>query len=136
MSASDACVIVGASLGQGRAGLREEGFDVPLVLIGDESERPNERTPLSKGDLMGKDAREEIYVHPPQWYAEHDVDLRLGAEVTAVDPAAREVTLADGSRIGYGKLLPATGSSPRPLSTGTCSTRASPTPTSSPALRA
>jgi 3-phenylpropionate/trans-cinnamate dioxygenase ferredoxin reductase subunit len=85
------------------------------VLIGDESERPYERPPLSKGYLLGKDAREQIYVHPPQWYAEHDVDLRLGTAVTAVDPAAHKVTLADGSRIGYAKLLLTTGSSPRRL---------------------
>jgi 3-phenylpropionate/trans-cinnamate dioxygenase ferredoxin reductase component len=117
MPRNDAWVIVGASLAGAKAAqaLREEGFDGPLVLIGDESERPYERPPLSKGYLMGKDAREQIYVHPLQWYAEHDVDLRLGIAVTAVDPAAREVTLADGSRIGYGKLLLATGSSPRRL---------------------
>ncbi|MDQ0834472.1 3-phenylpropionate/trans-cinnamate dioxygenase ferredoxin reductase subunit [Streptomyces achromogenes] len=117
MSTNDACVIVGASLAGAKAAqtLREEGFDGPLVLIGDESERPYERPPLSKGYLTGKDAREQIYVHPPQWYAEHNVDLRLGMAVTAVDPAAREVTLADGKRVGYGKLLLATGSSPRRL---------------------
>ncbi|MDQ0957942.1 3-phenylpropionate/trans-cinnamate dioxygenase ferredoxin reductase subunit [Streptomyces sp. B4I13] len=117
MSANDACLIVGASLAGAKAAqaLREEGFDGPLVLIGDESERPYERPPLSKGYLTGKDAREQIYVHPPQWYAEHNVDLRLGMAVTAVDPAAREVTLADGKRAGYGKLLLATGSSPRRL---------------------
>ncbi|MGW1025634.1 NAD(P)/FAD-dependent oxidoreductase [Streptomyces sp. NPDC002577] len=117
MSANDGCVIVGASLAGAKAAqtLREEGFDGPLVLIGEESERPYERPPLSKGYLIGKDAREQIYVHPPQWYVEHDVDLRLGMAVTAVDPAAREVTLADGSRVGYGKLLLTTGSSPRRL---------------------
>ncbi|MFE1882774.1 NAD(P)/FAD-dependent oxidoreductase [Streptomyces diastatochromogenes] len=117
MSANAGCVIVGASLAGAKAAqaLREEGFDGPLVLIGEESERPYERPPLSKGYLIGKDAREQIYVHPPQWYVEHDVDLRLGIAVTAVDPAAREVTLADGSRVAYGKLLLATGSSPRRL---------------------
>ena len=117
MSANDACVIVGASLAGAKAAqtLRDEGFDGRLVLVGEERERPYERPPLSKGYLMGKDAREQIYVHPPQWYAEHDVDLWLGMAVAAVDPFAREVTLADGSRIGYGKLLLATGSSPRRL---------------------
>jgi 3-phenylpropionate/trans-cinnamate dioxygenase ferredoxin reductase subunit len=117
MTAASAHVIVGASLAGAKAAeaLRDEGFDGPLVLIGDESERPYERPPLSKGYLLGKDAREQIYVHPPQWYAEHDVDLRLGTAVTAVVPAAHEVTLADGSRIGYSKLLLTTGSSPRRL---------------------
>jgi NADPH-dependent 2,4-dienoyl-CoA reductase/sulfur reductase-like enzyme len=43
---------------------------------------------------------ETIYVHPPTWYAEHDLELRLDTTITGVDPAAHEVTLADGSRIG------------------------------------
>ncbi|MGX1887154.1 NAD(P)/FAD-dependent oxidoreductase [Streptomyces sp. NPDC055287] len=117
MTDNSAYVIVGASLAGAKAAqaLREEGFDGPLILIGEESERPYERPPLSKGYLMGKDAREQIYVHPPQWYAEHDIDLRLGTAVTALDPAPHEVTLADGSRLGYAELLLATGSSPRRL---------------------
>ena len=54
----------------------------------------------SRDYLLGKAERETIYVRPPTWYAEHDVELRLGTTVTGVDPAAHEVTLADGSRIG------------------------------------
>jgi len=112
-----AYMITGASLAGAKAAetLREEGFDGPVVLIGDEDERPYERPPLSKDYLLGKAEREAIYVHPPAWYAEHDVDLRLGTLVTGVDAAAHEVTLADGSRIGYAKLLLTTGSSPRRL---------------------
>jgi 3-phenylpropionate/trans-cinnamate dioxygenase ferredoxin reductase component len=112
-----AYVIVGASLAGAKAAetLRDEGFDGPVVLIGEETERPYERPSLSKDYLLGKAERDTIYVHPPTWYAEHDVDLRLGTRVTAVDPAAHEVTLADGSRIGYAKLLLTTGSSPRRL---------------------
>ena len=114
---TNAFVIVGAGQAGAQAAqtLREEGFDGPLVLIGEETERPYERPPLSKGYLLGSDEREKIYVHPESWYAEHDVDLRLGTAVTALDPAAHEITLADGSRTGYAKLLLATGSSPRPL---------------------
>ena len=108
-------LIVGASLAGAKAAeaLREEGFDGPLIMIGEESERPYERPPLSKDYLLGKAERETVYVHPQQWYAEHDVDLRLGVTVTAVHPSAHEVSLADGSRIGYAKLLLTTGSAPR-----------------------
>jgi 3-phenylpropionate/trans-cinnamate dioxygenase ferredoxin reductase component len=111
-------LIVGASLAGARAAqtLREEGFDGPLLLVGDERERPYKRPPLSKEYLLGKAERETIYVHPPTWYAEHDVDLRLETEVAAIDPASHEVTFADGGRIGYAKLLLTTGSSPRRLS--------------------
>ncbi|MFG2196816.1 NAD(P)/FAD-dependent oxidoreductase [Streptomyces sp. NPDC048639] len=117
MAAHTAFVIVGASLAGAKAAqtLREEGFVGPITVIGEESEHPYERPPLSKGYLMGKEERESAYVHPSQWYAEHDIDLRLGSTVTAIDPAAHEVTLADGSRIGYTKLLLTTGSSPRRL---------------------
>ncbi|MFH8636509.1 NAD(P)/FAD-dependent oxidoreductase [Streptomyces goshikiensis] len=117
MTTNSAYVIVGAGLGGAKAAqtLREEGFDGPLVLIGAERERPYERPPLSKGYLLGKQEREEAYVHPERWYTEHDVDLRLGATVTALDTAARRVTLADGGRVDYAKLLLTTGSAPRRL---------------------
>ena len=117
MAADTTYVIVGASLAGAKAAetLRAEGFDGRLVMIGAESERPYERPPLSKDYLLGKAERDTIYVHPAQWYAEHEVDLRLGVAATGLDPAGHEVTLADGSRVGYTKLLLTTGSSPRRL---------------------
>ncbi len=113
----NAHVIVGASLGGARAAetLRGKGFDGPVVLIGDEDELPYERPPLSKDYLMGKSDREKLYVHPAEWYVENDIDLRLGTTVAGIDPSASEVLLADGDRIGYARLLLATGSSPRRL---------------------
>jgi 3-phenylpropionate/trans-cinnamate dioxygenase ferredoxin reductase component len=110
-------LIVGASLGGAKAAeaLRAAGFDGPITLIGAETELPYERPPLSKGYLQGKAERETIYVHPREWYAEAGIDLRLGVRVTSIDPAAHEVTLADGSQAGYAKLLLTTGSAPRRL---------------------
>ncbi|WP_042395285.1 NAD(P)/FAD-dependent oxidoreductase [Streptacidiphilus carbonis] len=117
MTANTAHVIVGAGLGGAKAAqaLREQGFQGPLVLIGEEREHPYERPPLSKGYLLGKDPREKAFVHPRQWYADHDVDLRLGATASALDPGAHRLTLSDGSRVDYAKLLLTTGASPRPL---------------------
>src|SRR5215470_9098778 len=117
MATDTTYVIVGASLAGAKAAetLRAEGFDGRLVMIGAESERPYERPPLSKDYLHGKAERDTIYVHPAQWYAEHDVDLRLGVAATGLDSSGHKVTLADGSRVGYTKLLLATGSSPRRL---------------------
>jgi 3-phenylpropionate/trans-cinnamate dioxygenase ferredoxin reductase subunit len=110
-------VIVGAGQAGAKAAeaLRTEGFDGPVVMLGAEAERPYERPPLSKGYLLGQAERDSIYVHPAGWYRDHDVDLRLGAAATAVDPAAHEVTVAAGDRVGYAKLLLATGSAPRRL---------------------
>jgi 3-phenylpropionate/trans-cinnamate dioxygenase ferredoxin reductase component len=117
MATDQPYVIVGASLAGAKAAqaLREHGFGGPVVLIGEESERPYERPPLSKDYLLGKAERDAAYVHPPRWYAEHGVDLRLGVAVTGIDRTGHAVTLADGSRVGYAKLLLATGSSPRRL---------------------
>ncbi|GGJ61343.1 NAD(P)/FAD-dependent oxidoreductase [Streptomyces brasiliensis] len=111
-------VIVGGGLAAGTAveALRERGYGGPLLIIGDERDRPYIRPPLSKGYLLGKEDRDSIYVHPENWYAEHDVDLLLGTPVSAVDPRAAEVELEGGRRIAYAKLLLATGSSPRRLS--------------------
>jgi 3-phenylpropionate/trans-cinnamate dioxygenase ferredoxin reductase subunit len=110
-------VIAGASLAGAKAAeaLRAEGFGGRVILIGQETERPYERPPLSKDYLLGKAERETIFVHPEPWYAEHDVDLRLGVTVTGIDPGAHRVSLADGSSVGYTKLLLATGSAPRRL---------------------
>ncbi|MEO8775491.1 MAG: FAD-dependent oxidoreductase, partial [Candidatus Nanopelagicales bacterium] len=117
MSTNPSFVIVGASLAgaKGAEALRENGFTGSITLIGDETDRPYERPPLSKDYLQGKSEREKVFVHPAGWYVEHDVDLRLGVSVTAIDRAAHQVTLADGEALAYDKLLLATGSSPRIL---------------------
>ncbi|MFG1819371.1 NAD(P)/FAD-dependent oxidoreductase [Kribbella sp. NPDC049174] len=117
MNKQSTYVIVGASLAGATAAqtLREEGFAGRIVLVGDETELPYERPPLSKGYLLGKDERAKIYVHEESWYAEHAVELVLGRHVTLVDREAHEVELDTGERIGYAKLLLATGASPRHL---------------------
>jgi 3-phenylpropionate/trans-cinnamate dioxygenase ferredoxin reductase subunit len=110
-------VIVGAGLAGAKAAqtLREDGFDGEVMLLGEELERPYARPPLSKGLLLGTAERDTVFVHEAGWYAEHDVDLRTGVGVAAVDRSARQVELADGQCLGYDALLLATGSTPRPL---------------------
>ncbi|UWP81398.1 NAD(P)/FAD-dependent oxidoreductase [Dactylosporangium fulvum] len=112
-------VIVGASLAGAKAAetLRAEGFTGRIVLIGEEGERPYERPPLSKGYLLGKEeAREKAFVHPPSWYDEQGIDLRLATRVTHLDPAAHTVTLDGVDVLPYDKLLLTTGSRVRTLS--------------------
>jgi 3-phenylpropionate/trans-cinnamate dioxygenase ferredoxin reductase component len=117
MAADAAQLIVGASLAGAKAaeGMRAAGFDGPVILIGAEDELPYERPPLSKAYLQGKAERDTIYVHLAHWYASAGVDMRLGVRVTGIDPVAHAVTLSDGGRVGYAKLLLTTGSSPRRL---------------------
>ena len=108
-------VVIGASLAGAKAveSLREQGFGGRLVLVGDETERPYERPPLSKGYLAGSDERDSVFVHPVDYYDQHGIDLRLWTEVVAIDRAAHLVSVADGDPITYDKLLIATGARPR-----------------------
>ncbi|WP_006240965.1 NAD(P)/FAD-dependent oxidoreductase [Mycolicibacterium tusciae] len=117
MSAKQTFVIVGAGLAGAKAAeaLRTNGFDGKVILVGDESDRPYDRPPLSKGYLLGSTEREKIYIHPAQWHIEHDIDLRLGTRVTEIDRAAHMVRTASGEPLGFDKLLLTTGSSPRRL---------------------
>jgi 3-phenylpropionate/trans-cinnamate dioxygenase ferredoxin reductase subunit len=117
MTADTTFVIVGAGLAGAKAaeGLRAEGFDGRVVLLGEEAERPYDRPPLSKDYLQGRLEKEKIYVQPEDWYAQHDVDLRLDTQVTSIDRTAHQVTVQGGGSIGYDKLVLATGSSPRLL---------------------
>ena len=111
-------VIVGASLAGAKAAetLRAEGFDGRVVLVGDEPERPYERPPLSKAYLRGEADRDSLYVHDDGFYAAHDIELRPGdARSRSSTPSARRVELDGGERIGYRRLLLATGAAPRRL---------------------
>ncbi|HEY6869565.1 MAG TPA: FAD-dependent oxidoreductase [Novosphingobium sp.] len=116
MSGADV-VIVGAGHAGAQAAvvLRQQGFAGTVTMIGRESEPPYERPPLSKEYFAREKTFDRLYIRPPQFWAEKDVDLRLGVEVTAVDPAARALTLSDGSTFTYGKLIWATGGDPRRL---------------------
>jgi 3-phenylpropionate/trans-cinnamate dioxygenase ferredoxin reductase component len=119
MTSSDQTyVIVGASLTGAKAAetLREEGFDGRVVLVGAETERPYERPPLSKDYLRGEVGREKVYVHDEGFYAEHEIELRLGRTAEALDTTSRELELDDGERLRYERLLLATGAEPRRLS--------------------
>lgn len=117
MASEHTHVIIGAGLAGTKAAetLREEGFSGRIVLVAAEPGLPYERPPLSKGYLLGKEDKASILVHTEQWYTDNSVELVPGRTVTAVDRASHEVELHTRARIGYTKLLLATGSSPRRL---------------------
>ena len=107
-------------IGAGQAGaalvakLRALGHPGGITLIGDEPSPPYQRPPLSKAYLLGEMEEERLWLRKPAFYAEAGIDLRLGAPVTAIDRAARTVTVG-GATLGYGQLVLATGSVPRRL---------------------
>jgi NADPH-dependent 2,4-dienoyl-CoA reductase/sulfur reductase-like enzyme len=68
---------------------------------------------LSKELLRGE--TDEAALEEEAWFAEHEIELRLSAEVTALDPAARRLRLADGSTLGYDACVLATGAAPARL---------------------
>ncbi|BDO42052.1 pyridine nucleotide-disulfide oxidoreductase [Cellulomonas sp. NTE-D12] len=82
--------------------------------MGAEQHLPYERPPLSKGYLLGAAELDDAFVHPSSWYADHDIELRLGTAVTAIDPGAHTVT-AGQEPLVYSRLLIATGARPRRL---------------------
>lgn len=117
MAAKQTYVIVGANLCGGRAAetLRKEGFDGRLLLIGAEPDRPYERPPLSKEYLRRKVERESVFLRPPEFYDEQEIEMRLAVRVIGIDVRERSLELDGGERLGFDKLLIATGGRVRRL---------------------
>ncbi len=107
-------VIVGA----GHAGcavathLREYGFDGTILLIGEEPVLPYRRPPLSKARLTPHAEPEPLELYPASVYADRRIELLLCSRVEAADVHARCVELADGTRVGWRRLVLATGAAP------------------------
>ncbi|MBN3508585.1 FAD-dependent oxidoreductase [Mycolicibacterium septicum] len=115
MTTSSTFAIVGGGLAGAKAAeaLRDNDFDGHVVLFAAEDQLPYERPPLSKEYLAGKKKLDDFTVDPASWYRDHNVELRLGTQVTAVNAAEHTLALPDGTAVGYDKLLLATGSSSR-----------------------
>jgi 3-phenylpropionate/trans-cinnamate dioxygenase ferredoxin reductase component len=110
-------LIVGGGHGGAQAAiaLRQAKYEGSIGVVNAEPEYPYERPPLSKDYFAGDKAFERIMIRPAAFWAERSVDMMLGMRVDAVDPSAHKVTLSDGADISYGKMIWATGGSPRPL---------------------
>jgi 3-phenylpropionate/trans-cinnamate dioxygenase ferredoxin reductase component len=108
-------VIIGASLAGASAAiaLRDQGYQGELTVIGEESQLPYERPPLSKAVLIGE-RDEPDWVADEATYADKDISLRLGTMATRID-RARKVVVASRTEYPYDKLLIATGSGSRRL---------------------
>lgn len=95
--------------------LRDKGFEGRLILLAGEDHLPYERPPLSKDYLKTGEGLGDAFVHDQDWYAAHDIEVRTGTGVTSIDRDSHVVVTATGERIGWDRLLLATGSSPRRL---------------------
>ncbi len=107
-------------IGAGQAGsslvakLRSLGFEGDVTLIGEETDPPYQRPPLSKAYLLGEMDRERLYLRPEKFYEEQNIILKLGTPVAGLNTAAKTVSVG-GETISYDQLAFTTGSTPRRL---------------------
>ncbi len=109
-------LIIGGGLGAVRTAeqLRRAEFAGPITIVSSENHLPYDRPPLSKDVLRDAEKTiDAVVLKPREFYDEKQIELRLGVAVTALDPAARTVTLSDGSTLEYGEVVIATGLVPR-----------------------
>lgn len=72
--------------------LVQKGYTGTITLVGDESDPPYQRPPLSKKYLAGELDRSRLYFRPRTFYAQHDVALELGIRATGLDAQAKRLT--------------------------------------------
>ncbi len=114
---ADVIIVGGGHAGaQCAIALRQNGFVGSVAMIGRESEPPYERPPLSKEYFAREKTFDRLYIRPPHFWGEKNIAMLLGTEVTAIDPAAKSVSLSTGGTMTYTTLIWAAGGDPRMLS--------------------
>jgi apoptosis-inducing factor 3 len=113
-SPTERFVIVGGGAAGFAAGemLRRRGFAGSVTMLSNDDATPVDRPNLSKDYLAGSAPEDWVPLRGDDWYAENKIDLRLKTEVTALDAKAKALTLGDGSKLKFDKLLLATGAEP------------------------
>lgn len=104
-------VIIGSSI----AGLsaaeaaRQKAPDCRITILSEDTHLPYFRQRLAEV-LTDRGKAEKLYLHPKSWYTERGFDLRLNHRVTGIDPENKVVSLENGEKITYDKLILASGS--------------------------
>ena len=113
-------VIVGGGLASARAAqaLREEGAKGRIVLLTAEDDRPYHRPPLSKDFLRGETPKQDLFVHSPAWWKEHDVEVVNGDEAVRIEGAghgakAVRVVTKGGRTLECDLVVAGVGAAPR-----------------------
>ncbi|CDX22964.1 Rhodocoxin reductase [Mesorhizobium sp. ORS 3324] len=109
-------VIVGAGHAgvQAAASLREEGYDGPVILAGDENELPYHKPPLSKTFIKDAEAKPQP-LRGEAFYSGNAIDYRPGVRIDRIDVCARRLDVSGGGTLAFDRLVLATGSRPRLL---------------------
>ncbi len=110
-------IIVGAGHGGAQAAimLRQMKFAGTIAVIGEESEIPYERPPLSKEYFAGEKEFARIQIRPAAFWEEREIAMLLNQKVISVDADAYKIATQSGDIYEYGKLIWATGGAPRML---------------------
>jgi len=115
---SDKIIIIGAS----HAGiacaeqLRKNGFAGQITIIDRLNGLPFERPPLSKAFLQADGSDDaKFLLRRSDWFTAYQIDLVDGRIATAIDPVQKQISLDDGCRYHYDRLVLATGAVPRQL---------------------
>ncbi|TPM39120.1 FAD-dependent oxidoreductase [Mesorhizobium sp. B2-3-4] len=109
-------VIVGAGHAgvQAAASLREDGYDGPVILVGDENELPYHKPPLSKTFIKDAEAKPQP-LRGEAFYTGNAIDYRPGIRIAGIDTAGRRLDMEGGGGLAFDHLILATGSRPRVL---------------------
>lgn len=92
-------------------GIRQYDKRGKVLMVGNESHPPYDRLALSKRFLSQKDfALNSTFAHPPEWYEQQKIDLRLSTVVTQLNLDRRLAVLSNGQAIEFKKACLATGS--------------------------
>ncbi|MDC2964613.1 FAD-dependent oxidoreductase [Gammaproteobacteria bacterium] len=110
-------IIIGAgqAAAQTAASLRQEKFEGPITIFGEESELPYQRPPLSKDFLAGKIGVEKTLARPVEFYSSKNIAVNLNTKVLQIDPERKVVSTASSEKYTYDDLVIATGSRAREL---------------------
>ncbi len=108
-------------IGAGQCGLkavetlRQNGYDGALVLIGDETQPPYQRPPLSKAYLKGELEEDRLYLKADNFYEDNDVTTKFGVTAQSINRDEKSVSLSNGELVEYDKLLISTGTVARQI---------------------
>ena len=108
-------------IGAGQCGLkavetlRQNGYDGALVLIGDETQPPYQRPPLSKAYLKGELEEDRLYLKADSFYEDNNVTTKFGVTATSINRDEKSVSLSNGEMVEYDKLLISTGTVARQI---------------------
>ena len=116
MSENSRYTIIGSGVSAWRAAcvLVEHGLGNQTTIVTSDSRPPYDRPPLSKAFLTEPEAGAPFFDVQPD-FSQSGVTLLLGRPAQSIDHIGKMISIDDGDKIGFEKLLLATGTTPRRL---------------------